>query len=230
MNDTIPKGVESAIRSRIYKLLSLGFRYPTSEMFDVFRSGEFITALSESMAQLPYLGDIPGKMAEIGRRLRNDLEGVSFIEFQVGFAQTFDVGAPEPPCPPYEGAHRGVIERTVVLVEITEFYKTFGLKMATDEEKRDLPDHICAQLEFLHFLTFKETQTREEEKDREYLRGYVLAQKDFLERHLLTWVPIFSQKVRDVTRYSFFSELAGVTASFLKKDCRWVTSQLEVLP
>ena len=46
------------------------------------------------------------------------------------------------------------------MLEVSEFYKHFGLNMNQEEGKRELPDHLCAELEFLHFLTFKEAQAR----------------------------------------------------------------------
>jgi len=69
-------------------------------------------------------------------------------------------GAPEPPCPPYEDTYRKGLEKTVILLAVSEFYKHFDLKMDPGEGKRKLADHVSAELEFRHFLTFKEAQAR----------------------------------------------------------------------
>ncbi|TLD42697.1 MAG: hypothetical protein JETT_1040 [Candidatus Jettenia ecosi] len=46
---------------------------------------------------------IKAEQAEQSKKVQNDLEKITFEDFVVKLIQTFDVGTPEPSCPPYEG-------------------------------------------------------------------------------------------------------------------------------
>ncbi len=217
-------GVEPAIRSNVYKLLSQGFRYPTPESFKNFKNGEFITELLANITALPYKKNPVEYVLQI-EIIKDDLAGVTFNDFEAGFIRTFDTGAPLPPSPPYEGFYRGE-PRTAVLLAVSEFYRHFGLVMSREEGKREHPDHLCAELEFLHFLTFKEAQAIRDENP-ELLKGYRLAQKDFLKRHLIQWVPKFHDRLQSSARFQFYTRLAWLTSVFLAQDLELVTTNLE---
>lgn len=221
------------VRSGIYRLLAQGFRYPTKELFGKSASGDFVQGILGLMSGLPHLNGIAAEEAKPAERATKRLDGVSFEEFEVNYVRTFDVGFPEPPCPPYEGVHRKGTERTAVLLDVSEFYRHFGLGMSSEEGCRELPDHLSAELEFLHFLTFKEAQAREaagegagREKE-ELLRGYILAQKDFIERHLLAWVAAFAEKVGKASNVPLHGYLARIVAEFLRRERDLVADYLE---
>ncbi|MCZ7393017.1 MAG: molecular chaperone TorD family protein [Candidatus Methanoperedens sp.] len=206
-------------RSNIYRLLYTGFRYPAPLVFETFQNGEFLAELEKNISLLPHL-HIPAIEKSL---FINNLEGVTFPEFEVKFAQTFDTGSPLPPCPPYEGMYSRE-PRTSVMLEISEFYRHFGLRMSQKEGKRELPDHISAELEFLHFLTFREAAAFNE--GDEFLKGYRLAQKDFLVRHPVRWVPEFRDKLRSFAGASFYTRLAEITSVVISQDLEFVTSNL----
>ncbi len=176
------------VRSSLYKLLSIGFRYPTPEIFKIFQNGEFLDVM----------------------------KGMTFVDLEIQFTRTFDAGNPVPPCPPYEGLYCGK-PRSMVMLEVSEFYNCFGLRMSQEGGKREFPDHISAELEFLHFLAFKEAQAMET-GDEEKHKGYLLAQKDFLERHLSRWVPEFCLRVQNSAGAPFYDLLARITSRFIKKS------------
>lgn len=99
------------------------------------------------------------------------------------------------------------------MLEVSEFYNFFGLRMSQD--KREFPDHICAELEFLHFLTFKEALN---EGMEEKLKGYLLAQKDFLELHLIQWGPEFFLKLQNSADVPFYALLAQIASQFIASE------------
>lgn len=214
------------VRSCVYQLLSLAFKYPTPAVFAAYQDGEFLSELEENLVRLPHLKALADETDSLRTKVQNDLAGVSFQGFEVDFTRTFDVGAPEPPCPPYEGAHRPGVEKTAILLAISEFYKHFGLKMDPTEGKRELPDHLSAELEFLHFLTFKEAQARKEETE-ELLKGYLTAQRDFLQRHPVGWLPMFYEKLKKSDVMPFYVQLAKITADIVRCDLEWLNAELE---
>jgi DMSO reductase family type II enzyme chaperone len=198
------------IRSSLYKLLSVGFRYPTPKILKIFQNGEFLDGLIYNISQ------IPGLDAEELLTRKDVLEGIAAADLEIRFTRTFDAGSPVPPCPPYEGFYCQK-PRSIVMLEVSEFYDCFGLHMSQDEGKREFPDHICAELEFLHFLAFEEANSDDEEKRRKYL----LAQKDFLEHHPALWIPEFClklQRLQNPAGFQFYSQLAKITSLFIKNE------------
>ncbi|MEN8132731.1 MAG: molecular chaperone TorD family protein [Pseudomonadota bacterium] len=185
---------DPTVRSAVYSLLSQSFKYPTPELFARCQHGDLLSELWNKLSLLPHLQSLVDEQADQKDKIQHDLEKVSIEDFQAAYTGTFDVGAPEPPCPPYEGIYLKGVERSGHIIRLSEFYKHFGLQLNPAEGKRELADNLCVELQFLHFLAFKEAQARDEQEG-ELLQGYLLAQRDFLERHLVGWLPAFQARL-----------------------------------
>lgn len=223
----LPPDADPIERSRIYLMLKRMYRYPTSEFYVRLREGQFLQELREAFLKLSHADAIAGEWTGLVRHVRKSMEVLSFSEFEAQFVRTFEVGAPQPPCPLYEGFNtNAAAPRNRVMLELSEFYGQFGLALSKEEGRREMPDHICCELEFLHFLTFKENQAREDEA-AELLQGYVLAQRDFLRRHLASWTPLLAQRVKTVAAATAFGPLCDLTARFLQKDLALAESHLK---
>lgn len=221
--------VDPDVRSSALRLLALPFRPPVEEVFEAFRSGEYREALGEHAARIPHLAAALAGEAEPLEAARAGLEGTSFAEFEVAFAGTFVAGFPAPPCPPYEGEVRKKDSRTEIMLEVAEFYKHFGLRVSQEEGKREPPDHLRAELEFLQFLCLKEAQARREGTPA-LLHGYVLAQRDFLARHLAVWARPFAEALRASAKRAWFGATAALLASHLESELALAEAYLRELP
>ena len=218
---SLPADPNPVDRSAVYRLVALAFRYPSPEAFQSFRDGSFAAALRERVSRLPHLGEFLGESpGRIPSEMEGEIEAVAYRELEAGFVQTFDAGKPAPPCPPYEHCYREGNPGNV-LVEVSEFYKHFGLSVHQEEGRRELPDHLSVELEFLHFLTFKEAQAQDQGA-AELLEGYRLAQKDFLERHLANWVPKLCDRLAEKAPFLFYAWLGRITAGLIASDLAWV--------
>lgn len=211
---------EASARSGLYRFLSLAFRYPSPEMFEGWRDGSLAAELSEWIAGLPHLSGHARESLALLAQVPAELDGMAYREFEAHFVRTFDAAVPAPPCPPYERFYRADTQVNVLL-QVSELYRHFGLQMGREEGRRDLPDHLCAELEMMHFLAFKEAQA-ETEGTADLLHGYRLAQRDFLARHLTQWVPRFAEKLRERSALPCYGYLASLTAELLAEDLRWV--------
>ncbi len=96
-----------------------------------------------------------------------------------------------------------------IMEELVRFYDYFGLRTLPG----DLPDHLCAELEFMHYLAFRETETSGLAK-----RSYGLAQRDFLERHLCRWLPRLRLRLEAAGPSPFYRSLIGFVAEFCAGD------------
>ncbi len=194
----------AASRSRLYQLLAGAFAFPDEDFFDAIRDGTFARALAEASAPLPYL------LAAVTDPNLRQVDG-SYVDFESEYISLFDVGAAGPPCPLYGGVYIG--DRMKVMEDATRFYNFFDLHLSPD--MRELPDHITTELEFLHYLTYRETELRQQGGDPGSL---LRAERDFLARHLCKWIPRLQARLAKQSAGPFFPALVHFAAEFFKAD------------
>ena len=68
---------------------------------------------------------------------------------------------------------------------VQQLYDEGGFEI--DEDFRELPDHVAAELEFLYLLIFRETEARGK-GDPEALAAMAALRRRFLAEHLGAWV------------------------------------------
>ena len=118
----------------------------------------------------------------------------------IEFTRLFEVGSAGPPCPLYGGVYDGARMKT--MEEAIRFYNHFGLTLA--EQPRELPDHLITELEFLHYLAFREAEALHEHGDA---GPYRRAQRDFVTRHPGRWVPRLAARLGRTNSLRFYREL-----------------------
>lgn len=220
-------GEEALGCSRVYGMLAKGLRYPAPGAQAGLRDGSALAQLWNGLADLPQgQAALPPDRDAVVRRAGEEAKALDTEHFEARYVAAFDVGFPEPPAPPYEGVYR-TEDRSALLLEVSEFYAHFGLRM-NKEGENELPDHAVAELEFLHFLAFKEAHAREQ-GDGPMLKGYLLARKDFLERHAALWLPRFAERAGKTEAPAVHVELARVAGAFAAADLERVERLLEEL-
>ncbi len=200
----------TASRSRLYQLLAIAFAFPDEEFFQAVADNTFAAAVADACAGLPYrLPDLP----------RLDLGGatLSYTDFQSEYIRLFDVGAAGPPCPLYGGVYIG--DRMKNMEDATRFYNFFHLRLSP--ELHELPDHITTELEFLHYLTFRETELRQQGRDPGSL---VRAERDFLARHVCKWVPRMEARLVKQECPPFFPALVRFAVTFFAADQQYAAA------
>ncbi|MCP4981708.1 MAG: hypothetical protein GY935_14585 [Gammaproteobacteria bacterium] len=200
-----------AHRSRLYKLLSLGFGFP----------GE---VLQEGQEELWQLADklYPDMCLSIKP---TDLLSQ---EVQSWYINVIDGHSKAMSCQPYESAWVKT-DRATRQLEVKKFYRFFGLDLS--KAVRELPDHIAHELEFMHYLAHQAllagTMPTGDGTDRR--AQYVHAQKDFLEQHLSKWVPSFCNALKRQAGVPFYEQLAEFTAYLVEDDLEYMCEQFQGL-
>lgn len=97
---------------------------------------------------------------------------------------------------------------------VQELYHEGGFEI--DEEFRELPDHIAAELEFLYLLIYRENEGHRN-GSAEALK-WVALKKRFLDEHLGLWIGPFTAAVKAGARSSFYRELAELTNRFVEQE------------
>jgi len=204
-----PEDEADIVRSRLYALLALGFSFPAAE-------------LEESQDEL----------WQLGRTLYPDLLSgepprVTAADLEPEYINRFDGIDRERYCKPYEGLWQEN-DRAKRQWEVKRFYAFFGL--APDSARNDMPDHVAAELEFMHFLAWRSLAARGVaggEAGRDDPNGpehYLAAQRDFLERHLAQWLPAFCQRLVEKEAPPFYACLASLADRFVEEDLAWLRS------
>jgi putative dimethyl sulfoxide reductase chaperone len=98
---------------------------------------------------------------------------------------------------------------------VVELYNEGGFEI--DENFRELPDHIAAELEFLYLVTFNENQARRI-GDSQAAAAAAALRKRFLDEHLGVWIGPFTAAVKAGARSSFYRELAELTDHFVRME------------
>ncbi len=121
--------------------------------------------------------------------------------------------------PPYESIHH---ERNdgdwgrlwgASTVEVQKFIETAGLKYKDDF--KELPDHICVELEFMQKVIKKERDAWEN-GDGDRALYCLKMEKMFIDDHLIKWVPRFCSKVVSEAELPFYREMAKITGNFIE--------------
>jgi DMSO reductase family type II enzyme chaperone len=185
--------------------------YPTKDLCETIRDGDFDKGLHSCLAELDY-----------GLIWKGEFTG-SLDDLEVDYTHLFLV---EPLCPLREDAHTSGADSWE---ELVRFYEFFGLNLAAYGDR--LPDHLSVQLEFLHFLAFCEVEST----GKDCITDYRLAQRDFLARHLCRWVPNATEKLRtSLNRRNwaleggilFYSCLLDLVRDFVMADFEYLEAVL----
>jgi DMSO reductase family type II enzyme chaperone len=206
-----PEQVLAAARSRAYALFGEAMAYPSDEMREILLDGGLVEPLRECLAVIsPDITNPP----ECWSALR-DVADAEVLAIE--YTRLFDAGASGPPCPLYGGLYGG--DRMAKMEEAVRFYNHFGLRLSS--EQRELPDHISTQLEYMHFLAYREVEALQAGVDP---GAYQRAQRDFISRNLGAWIPKLCERLEKENADRYFQTLIGLLAELLEADKRHFSS------
>ena len=105
-------------------------------------------------------------------------------------------------------------------------YRKEGL--ARIGEFKDPEDHIAIELEYMAYLCQKAAEGLAAD-DLATATGYLQKQQDFLEKHLLVWIPNFCQDLAKVATSDFFRGIGRLTEEHLAMEQETIAELLEAV-
>ncbi len=123
------------------------------------------------------------------------------------------------PPPPYESVYREGRLMGETAVRVMKFYEKAGFGII--DEEAGPQDYIGTELKFMSLLCLQESGAWEKGNRQNAFR-IINLEKDFLEHHILTWVPEFCSLIRRETREKFYEGVAELTCDFLETDCEYI--------
>ena len=107
-------------------------------------------------------------------------------------------------------------QRSNYLADIMGFYKAFGV-----EPDRDRPDSLSGELEFMHYLIFKNIHALEDKEGRDVKEKVAIcldAQKKFFAEHLYPAAKKIAEKIISMTENNFYTTIAKEFLEFLESE------------
>ena len=182
----------------LYRFFAYVIAPPSPERYHALSQAALPAALEELWKRLDCTGEFPGFTWFD-----------SFGEYESAYIALFDVGVPEPPVPLFESAHDKRSPAQEIALENTYFYDVLGLRA---DPAQGVPDYLITQLEFLAALRY----TYENTADEATAISLARAESEFLERHLITWIPKAAEKLQQ-TGAPAFPVLLSLLAGFLAR-------------
>jgi len=208
-----PEEHRAGARSLVYGLLCEALEFPDRERLPAIRDGSLARGLRQAIAAVD-----PGCVAGVDWDALGDA-GADDDELAVEHTRLFEVGASGPPCALYGGLYGDARMKT--MEEAVRFYNHFGLTLS--EDPRELPDHLTTQLEFLHFLAFREAEALHAGLDAS---PYRRAQRDFVARHPGHWVPKLVKRLEQAKAGRFHAALFDAIARWLEREQRTLVAEV----
>ncbi len=193
-------------RSRLYLLLAAPFEFPDPRTAGTFTAADWGEQVQANLAAL----DIGGEARP--PRLDDD-----FDDFQTEFIGLFEVGLGGAPCPLHSGYYAR--DRMRALEEVVRFYRFFDFK--ADHTPDRLPDHLTFELRFMAHLIEGEGEEPAE------LRSLRLAQRDFVERHLVGWIPRLHGSIESKAANSFLKDVSRLMEEFIGREHIFLQQQTQ---
>lgn len=212
MTATEREASRAVARAAVYAILSQAFLPPTEAAVAAWSDGTAAARLTEAVALLSpgrLLSRATAAFVRDSRRVGADLARAHVRVF--GYVNSLV-------CPPYETEYTAehVFMKTDQMADVAGFYRAFGLEIGGASNER--PDHVSAELEFMHVLALKEgLALRREEVQR--AAAARRAQRLFLRDHLARWTPAFADRVRqEAAGQRFYMALATLLRTFVEQE------------
>jgi len=95
-------------------------------------------------------------------------------------------------------------------------------------EFREPEDHVAIELEFMGYLCQKAADAVKA-GDTATAKKYLAKQQEFLQKHLLVWVPQLCKDIQHVTRTGFYKGIALITDEYLSMENETVAELMGAL-
>lgn len=194
-----------AAKSIVYRRLADAFRPPEPELEEGLRDLE---------AALAWLGSgAHSDAVRMGEQFQS-ADGVDPL--QIDFARLF-IGPFLVPAPPYGSVYLEE-ERRIMgdsTIDARSHYLLLGLDLS--QSFKEAPDHVSAELEFMHVLTCRVCEAIES-GSRRLLDESLYQRESFLRKHIGAWIPAFTEKVAEHAQTAFYRHLAAATRQFVAEE------------
>lgn len=109
---------------------------------------------------------------------------------------------------------------------VTDMYSAYDFMVDYEAARTVSSDHIGVELEFMHHLAKAELSALQE-NDIEARVELQRVQKEFLNKHLLRWAPIYLLNMKYEARTPLYFDAADMALEFILSDNEYLVSELK---
>lgn len=200
-------------RARAYRTLARLFLPPTDSL-----RGDLREDLEELESALERLG-LCERTRRLARRLRRVLPSSGGDGLRRAYDRLFEASGGLA-CPPHEASlapdsPQEGLTRTFEMADVAGFYRAFGVEVVPGGER---PDHLVAELEFMHLLALKQAIASSEQDGGEHAILCHDAARAFLHDHLFRWIPRFAERLETVGGETPYAVAGRLLERFVSHD------------
>ncbi|RLA81757.1 MAG: dehydrogenase [Epsilonproteobacteria bacterium] len=108
---------------------------------------------------------------------------------------------------------------------VTDMYSAYNFMVDFEISRTISADHIGVELEFMHHLAEAETKALSED-DKASVKEIQAIQKEFLNKHLLQWAPMYLINMKFEARTPLYYDAAEMALEFILSDNEYLTKEL----
>ena len=152
----------------------------------------------------------------------------SLTELRIDYTRTFIGGGNNSLAAAYPSESVYTSEKRLVMQdardEVLAIYRSVGFDKS--EEWKETEDHISVELEFMARMIHRASNAMKK-GDEEHVEASLLIQKNFIDDHVLAWVPLFAADMRKFSKTMFYQGLSYLLEGFLESDLAFLSEALE---
>ncbi len=100
-------------------------------------------------------------------------------------------------------------------VRVSHFIEVAGYEFRADSKR--YPDHICSEFEFMEAFISKQTEAIAD-GDLEEAETSKMLQDEFLQQHLVLWIPQFCNEIEQSAKSPLYKTLGRAVSAFIKME------------
>ena len=108
---------------------------------------------------------------------------------------------------------------------VTDIYSTYNFMVDYGISRTVSSDHIGIELEFMHYLVEAELKALED-NNKDAVSELKSVQKEFLNKHLLQWAPMYLINVKYEARTPLYYDVADLALEFMLSDNEYLVKEL----
>jgi len=107
---------------------------------------------------------------------------------------------------------------------VTDIYSAYDFLVDFGEARVVSADHIGVELEFMHHLCEAQIKAQKDE-DAKAVQELKSVQKEFMNKHLLQWAPLYLLNAKYESRTPLYFDTADMALEFILSDNEYLSAQ-----